>query len=246
VDCSKLISIDVAADNPNYCSVDGVLFDKNKTELIQYPAGKSAPSYSIPSSVTTIESAAFRSCSSLTAVTIPNSVTSIGDGAFLNCPNLTSITIPNSVTTIGYYTFDDCSKLPSIDVAADNPDYCSVDGVLFDKDKTTLIRYPAGKSATSYSIPNSVTTIVESAFSGYSCLTSVTIGNSVTNIGKYAFYNCSSLTSITCEAVNPPTLYSYVFYDVNHSVPLYVPAESIDAYKAADQWKDFTNIQPIQ
>jgi hypothetical protein len=98
---------------------------------------------------------------------------------------------------------------------------------------------------TSITIPNSVTSIGEEAFWNCSRLTSITIPNSVTSIGISAFEDCSSLTSITCEAVNPPTLGDDVFEGVNKSIPLYVPAQSIDLYKAADQWKDFTNILPI-
>jgi hypothetical protein len=201
-------------------------------------------SVTIGNSVTSIGEGAFYGCTSLTSITIPNSVTSIGEGAFYGCTSLTSVTIPNSVTSIGADAFAGCSGLTSINVASDNSNYCSVDDVLFNKDKTTLIQYPGGKQGASYTIPNSVTSIGAGAFYNCSGLTSVTIPNSVTSIGADAFAGCSGLTSITCEAITPPTLDSYVFYDVNKSIPLYVPAESIEAYQTADQWKDFTNILP--
>ena len=120
------------------------MFNKDKTELIQYPIGNTRTSY-----------------------IIPNSVTSIGDDAFNNCTSLTSITIGNSVTSIGDYAFDNCTSLTSINVEEGNTNYSSQDGVLFNKDKTKLIRYPIGNTRTSYIIPNSVTSIGESAF--YEC-----------------------------------------------------------------------------
>jgi len=124
------------------------------------------------------------------------SVTSIGNSAFFGCTDLTSVTIPNSVTSIGGSAFYGCTGLTSIDVASDNSNYCSVDGVLFNKDKTTLIQYPGGKQG-AYTIPNSVTSIGNYAFEICTGLTSVTIPNSVTSIGHYAFLYCRSLTSVT-------------------------------------------------
>ena len=130
-------------------------------------------------------------------IEIPNTVTSIGNYAFFKCKNLTSVTIPNSVTSIGNYAFNRCSSLTSINVSENNKNYCSVDGVLFNKDKTQLIQYPIKKEGTSYKIPNSVTSISVYAFSECSKLTSITIPNSVTSIGSDAFSGCSGLTSIT-------------------------------------------------
>jgi len=315
--CGSLTSITVDANNPNYCSIDGNLYSKDGKTLIQYAIGKSATSFTIPNSVTSIGERAFYGCSSLTSITIPNSVTSIGEYAFYGCSSLTSITIPNSVTSIGisafsscsnltsitipnsvtsigdyafsscrkltsitipnsvtsiggdafnntaYYNnsnnwengvlyignhlidaetsstsysvkegtitiadsaFSDCSKLTSITVDVNNPNYCSIDGNLYSKDGKTLIQYARGKTATSFTIPNSVTSIGERAF--YDCynLTSITIPNSVSSIGAGAFEGCKSLTSITI-----PNSVTYIgnlaFYDTAY-------------YKNSNNWEN--------
>ena len=154
-------------------------------------------SITIPNSVTSIGYGAFTWCSSLTSIAIPESVTSIGSYAFSWCSSLTSITIPESVTSIGIMTFSKCSSLTNINVSDNNKNYSSIDGVLFNKDKTEIIKYPIKKDGTSYVIPNSVTSIGDSTFSNCSSLTNITIPNSVTNIGEFAFNSCISLTSIT-------------------------------------------------
>ena len=212
-------------------------------------------SITIPNSVTNIGEWAFGSCSGLTSVTIPNSVTSIGSYAFSYCSGLTSITIPKSVSSIGICTFRDCTNLTSVTI----PNSVTNIGSYAFLHCTSL---------TSVTIPNSVATIESHAFSGCSGLTSVTIPNSVMDIGSYAFYSCtglssitipnsvtsiesyafmdcSGLTSITSEATIPPSCGDASFFNVKKSIPVYVPANSVEAYKKAKEWKDFTNIQAI-
>ena len=156
----------------------------------------SLTSVTIPSNVTIIGEHAFISCSGLTSVTISNGLTTIENSAFASCSGLTSITIPNSVSSISEGAFYNCEGLTAITVDGNNTLYTSEDGVLFNKAKTIIVRYPPAKSGTAYVIPNSVTSIASCAFQGCSSLTSVTIPNSVTAIAGQAFADCTSLSSV--------------------------------------------------
>ena len=133
---------------------------------------------------------------SIKKVVIEDGVTSISDWAFSYCISLTSITIPDSVISIGESAFDSCSVLTEINVDENNNYYSSVGGVLFSKDKKTLNAYPAGKTSSSYVIPNGVTIIGNDAFNHCTGLKSITIPDSVTCIGNYALYGCTGLKSI--------------------------------------------------
>ena len=156
---------------------------------------KSLTSMTIPRSVVSIGYDAFGWCESLTSVTILDGVRSIGNSAFTDCKSLTSVTIPNSVTSIGRGAFSSCASLTGIWVAEGNSHYVSdASGVLFSKDKTTLVQCPGAFAV--YTIPGSVTSIGDDAFSGCASLTSVTIPDSVTSIGNYAFSCCGSLTDV--------------------------------------------------
>jgi len=159
-------------------------------------------SITIPNSVTSIGDYTFDDCTNLTGVTIPNSVTGIGDYAFAGCTGLISITIPNSVTSIGYGVFLSCDSLTEIIVDTGNNAYTAEDGVLYNKNKTLLHTYPAGKTGTTFTISNSVTSIGTYAFWGCKSLTSVTIPNSVSSIEYGAFWSCTSLASVTFQSAN--------------------------------------------
>ena len=228
-ECSNLTSIIVEKRNKNYDSRNdcNAIIEKESNTLI---AG--CMNTIIPNSVTSIGNLAFANCKSLTSITIPNSVTSIKQMAFYGCSGLTSITIPNSVTSIGVQAFQGCFGLTSVTI----PNSMTSIG---------NSAFSGCSGLTSVTIPNSVRSIGDNTFYNCSGLTSVTIPNSVSSIGFSAFNGCSGLTSITCEASTPPYCDYYCFYNVNKSIPIYVPANSVKAYKKAKEWKNFTNIQAI-
>ncbi len=193
---TSMTSLAVDGANPKFSSdTQGVLYNKEKTILIQAPLAKS--SIIIPSSVTTIGESAFEDAKMLRSLTIPNSVTTIGDFAFNGLTSLRSLTIPNSVTKIGFFSFSRLTSLTSFTVDDANPEFSSdTQGVLYNKKKTIVID-AAILAKSTIIIPNSVTTIGDSAFNGLTSLKSLTIPNSVTTIGSYAFANATSLRSLT-------------------------------------------------
>ena len=215
----------------------------------------SLTSIEIPNSVKSIDYCAFSDCSDLTSIEIPNSVTSVGDFAFSGCSGLTSIEIPNSVTSIGYSVFSRCSGLTSVTIpncstSIDNYAFygcSSLTSVTIPNCVTTIGDYAFQNciGLTSIEIPNSVTSIGRGAFLYCSGLTSVTIPNSVTTIGNFAFSGCS-LTELVCYAETPPFCDDIIFEGVNISLcTLKVPKGSKDAYRQADGWKEFPNIEEV-
>ena len=262
--CKKLSTITVETDNPNYVSEDGLLFNKAKTTLVLYLAGRGGTTFTIPSGVTAIGSLAFGYC------------------------ELIEVKIPAGVKDIDASAFSNSEKLSAVTVDAGNADYTSAEGVLFDKAKKTLVRYPEGKTGTAYAIPAGVTNIEEAAFLNCSKLTTVTIPvgvkkigshafarsglssvaipagidtisdgafgdcwnlasitlpSSVKAIGEIAFFACRNLRDLTVGIKTPPVISKHVFEGVPvANVTLTVPKGSKAAYAAAPVWKEFKQI----
>ena len=197
--CTALTSITVAANNPSFTADDGILYNKDKTELLICPQGISGD-VTIPNSVTKISSSAFVGCTKITGVTIPRGVTSIGDAAFEGCTGLTTVALPASLTSLGDGVFQDCTGLTSLSVDSGNTAYSAENGVLYDGSKTTLLLYPAKKQDTTFAIPDSVIAIEDNAFNENSYLQTVS-ANALTRIGDGAFLNCTSLAGFTAQSL---------------------------------------------
>lgn len=190
-----LANITVGETNPNYSAVDGVLFNKDKSELLCYPAGRKNKSYSIPNGVTTIYYDAFADCTSLTSVTLPDSMT--------NCDS----DMPG---------FFGCLSLESILVDENHPSLLSVDGILFRKDMTAIEKYPCSKKGQSYTTPDDVTTIGFGAFRKCTLLTNITLSDGVESLSSFAFAHCTSLTNITI----PKSITHITSYDFSECTSL--------------------------
>jgi hypothetical protein len=204
-------------------TINSVTIENNVTAI-----GNNAFSYcenmtsvTMPNSITSIGDSAFLVCTGLPTILIPDQVTTIGDFVFYGCKSLETITIPASVSAIGTLAFDECNSLTAIDVHADNNDFLSDDGVLYDKGKTRLILYPEQKSGTTFEIPNTVT-IIEKATFNKSSLTTITIPDAVTEIKYAAFWCCRNLTGIILPN-SLKTIGAEVFYYCESLTTITIP-----------------------
>ncbi len=204
--CCNLTKIIVDENNSNYCDVDGVLFDKEKTVLYKFPNSQLITSYSILDTVTRIGNGAFADCSNLTNIKLPNSITSIGNSAFGGCDSLTSIEIPNSVISIGDGAFSSCASLETLeipdsvtDIGSSAFNWCKNLNHIKLSEKITKIdeaTFFGCIGLKSIEIPDSVTSIGNVAFSMCTSLETIEIPNSVTSIGNATFRECSSVAAI--------------------------------------------------
>lgn len=218
--CTSLTEIKVSTSNDTYSDIGGVLTDKSKKTIYRVPIAFTGDNglYEIPKSVTAMGTGAMNDCTGINNIHIYNlqqieqgafknaftspvqidlaNVDDIDNNAFEGCSGITSIQIPASVTRLGDNVFYNCDNLTSIIVNAENTKYADVDGVLFNKNKQSLILYPKGRDITTYQIPGGVYQIYDNAFNDCQKLTSITMPNSVVMIGKGAFSK-AMFTSIT-------------------------------------------------
>jgi len=219
--CVGLNAINISQEHPEFCSKDGILFSKDGTTLVRYPAGREG-SYVIPDNVFALESHSFCNCTQLITVEFSKGVRTIYECAFSHCDNLQSIDMGSNVEWIEYGAFEHCNQLTTIKIPAkvqkikggafigcrsltminvdeDNPYYCSIDGVVLSKNKSTLVQYPCGKKG-AYTIPDGVKWIEKWAFADCTNLTSIKIPNTILRVEKGAFYGCDSITEIYLPA----------------------------------------------
>ena len=224
---------------------------------------------------TEISGSYFNNCTNLTGLTIPYGITHINSSLCYGCTNLTSVKLPDTLIKCHQQTFDRCTSLP-VENGVRYADFCATGVANKNlttytlKAGTKFLLYTFSRcgnitsfdipngviqiasafescgSLTSVTIPNSVTSIGNASFQSCTSLTSVTIPDSVTSIGEYAFLTCTGLTSVTIQATTPPTLNGVDVFNSTNNCPIYVPAESVDAYKAASRWSTYASrIQAI-
>jgi len=216
------IGVRAFADNQTIMSVV-IPHGVSIIEVMAFSNCQKMKSVIIPSSVDVIRYSAFNGCSSLVSVDIPNGVEVIENWAFEDCASLTSVTISKSVTSIESGVFMGCISLKKIDVSSDNEQYCSVDGIVFSKDKTILVQYPVGITDSEYDIPDGVKEIGGGAFGSCPSLVKVGVPDSVEKISWVAFWHCSSLRTI-----NIPDSVTYIeifaFFGCKELEFLYIPS----------------------
>ena len=260
----NISAVEIDKNNPNYTTIDGVIFTKDKKVLISsLPNGPEK--YIVPDGVTTIGAGAFIGNESIKELILPESLECIGESAFEECLNLETIKVndnlteilkyafsccyslksfdvPASLTSIGEFVFNNCYSLQSIDVENENTVYSSEDGVLYNKDKTELIRFPEGKSLEGWSFPTSVTAIGHSGFCGCE-MESIVISENIETIGKLAFSSCYLLESVTfAENSSLDTVCEFAFSNCGNLKDLKFPEGITTIMYRAFEWSGIERI----
>lgn len=205
--CQNLENIHIDENNSYFSSENGILFNKEKTTLIQYPLGKTEHKY-----------------------TVPDSITNIGCNAFSYHQNIKEITLSNNTAVVDSSSFNRCTALTAINVPDINQNFCDENGVLFDKNKTTLIQFPIGKSDAEYKIPDSVTKINSNAFWDCSALTNVITSENLTSIGNNAFRECCNLKEIIIPK-DVESIGDYSFYNCTKLEKIFWNAKCVSDFE---------------
>ena len=229
--CKALKEIKVEAGNTAFTSIDGVLFNKEKTTLLTFPFANTA-NYQVPVGTSKIAPSAFSECNKLASIQFPNTLIEIGSEAFYKCLKLENITFPSSITAVGEGALYGCEGLLQVELSKSMT--IIPDNLLSKCTKLQKIKIPEG-----------INKIANQAFSNCSSLTQVEIPASVNNIESESFKACESLNEIYCYIKEPLTIEEDVFKGVNvGTCNLYVTAESIEQYKNSEVWKNFL-VKPI-
>ncbi|MDR2360164.1 MAG: leucine-rich repeat domain-containing protein [Oscillospiraceae bacterium] len=239
----NLESITVNSANTAYLSENGILFDKGKTKLVRYPANKSGSTYTVPEGVTSLAGGAFSQAKNLTSIVLPETLTSVGEYAFWYCENLETLNIPATLTDFSSWmetVFLGCDKLMAFTVADSNGVYCVEDGVLFSADKTTLVKYPVGKSSRTYTIPDGITNTSRGAFSYAAKLKKLTFPESLITSG--GTYPGVDLSIAVFKSQTPPNIANYIYPFNDDTVTAYVPASAVAAYSNVNYGQYFKEI----
>ena len=212
----SLTEFTVDAGSEHFAAVDGILYSKDMTRLLVYPRAKSATNFVMLNSVETIDAGAFRYCQNMQGtLTLSSKLTTIGDGAFYGCSNLSGVlTIPASVTSLTSGPFSH-NKFTEIVVESGNKNYISVDGVLYNKEITSLFQFPGGKTQTNFIVPSTVTRIENYAIFGCTNLSgTITLPQNLEYIGTSGIFNCANVTG---ELVLPQSVTSIGLYPFGYS-----------------------------
>lgn len=224
---TSLARIEVDSENRNFSSVDGVLFNKDLTSLIQFPIAK-ATQYVVPEGTTTLEQDAFYQ-SKLTSIMLPSTLTNIKFDAFGYSKQLKSISIPQSVTNLGEYVFDHCTALTTVNL----PNIKTIPNYFFN----------SCTSLANIILPSSLQSIGNYAFNNCTALTKIELPQGLKSIGNNAFKGCRKITEVGCKMTSPIPLPDNAFTaEVYNNAVLQVPKNAINLYKNADGWKNFKNI----
>ena len=240
-DCLAMTQIAVAPESEHFVVRDDILYSKDLSVLVHYPAAKEEQEFTIPEEVRKIAGLAFASNYFLMKVMLGDHLEEVGSYAFARCSSLSFMSLPAQTTRLGASPFHDCTMLLEIEVDPSNPCYSSIDGILYNKEQTQLIQYPAGLYDDFYKVPDTVREIAENACYDAQDLEVLKIPAGIRKIGDMAFAFCDQLRDVEIRVADPAQVEVglMAFFSVAGTPrTLRVPKGSSKLYKKSEQWQD--------